>query len=157
MPNQSQSNRLSHCEFRLHCLGYAKLTSAIRSNFKAARLVHLSSTELEQAIQMLDARFTAWRGSLPKFARPNSGDDLRELPAKWNSQLAEYLRCACHALIFGIHSLLAHPWVVESLCSCIRRDLSERIEKSSALVAETSREVIMASNSMDITASNPNW
>lgn len=157
MPRQSPLDFLSHPEFRLHCLGYAKLASVIMSKLKTGNLLRFSATELAQTIQVLELQLVTWRDSLPIFARPNESHHLQDLPTNWNSQLVEYLRCANYALVLGIHSTLAHPWTVEALCPCIRRHLADQIQKSSTLVAESSREVIMTSNTMEITASTPSW
>lgn len=157
MPKQVALGYLIYPEFRLHCLGYAKLASAIMSMLKTSNLARFSATELAETIHMLDTQFATWRDSLPRFARPSKDHNLQDIPTNWNPQLAEYLRCACHALVLSIHSTLAHPWIVESLCPCICRRLTDQIQRSTMLVAELSREVIMTSNSMDITASTPSW
>lgn len=144
-------------EFLWHCVEYAKIASAITRKLKPSNLPKLSSDELEHTIRTLTEQVAVWRASLPDFARSGKRYSRVDLPVEWNIQHAEYLRCAGPALLFGIHSLLAHPWTVATLCSCVRRNLQDQIQESSRMITETSREVIMASNSMDITASTSNW
>jgi hypothetical protein len=143
--------------FLSYCVGHSKIASDIMDKLMFSKLSKSSPDDFKRTLSDLKTQVEEWRQSLPEFVRHSKRSTECELPATWNGHLAEYLRCGYHTLVLGIHSVLAYPWTIKALFPNISGALDEQIEESARIVAETSRDIVLNSNSMDISPSTPTW
>ena len=131
-----------------------QISSQAMSNLSSARALRQSPEELISAVSALDGKARDLSLSLNSSGILRKPSDLREMHADLSESQMLSIHFLYHALILDIHSALAFPWPYRTSNLVRRAEFRDQIEQSSALVADTSRNVILALRSVHVDANS---
>jgi hypothetical protein len=68
-----------------------------------------------------------------------------------------YLHYTYHALLIAVHGVFCYPWNRPDLQSNEKPEIKAQVQRSTEIVEESSRQIIIAVQHVEITAALPVW
>lgn len=174
-PGSSGPNS-ANIEFVRATIKHAQISSAISKQLTSAKAMR-DSLEITMAhVQALEKRLDDWRNSLhPEFVSSPPFFDRSDRPRRQGTQTSHilFLHFCYHSSVIAIHGVFSYPWNRPDLQQYQQQQkqqkqdghdlhisspqLHAQIERSTKAVAESSRQIILAVQSLEITSAMPLW
>ena len=147
----------NHVEFCTHAFKHAQISSQIGKQLSTLRSYSLPPEEIIRLAGHFDAQLREWCDALPACMRPGSDINPAEFPPKLHIYHVIYLHYSYYGSLMAIHSIFTYPW-----SGMFGRDralaLRNQVKISTKIVAEASRNIILATKYIDdINAWTPVW
>jgi hypothetical protein len=126
-------------------------------NLTSAKARQQPLAQMTEAIKDLDERLRLWYENIPQALRPQLPLKLSGLPQGVQLEHVLYLYFAYHGSLIAIHSVFLYPWNFREDESSSSPYLWERIDWSGRIVAEASRQLILATRYIEVDTSAPIW
>lgn len=106
----------------------------------------------------LSQRLEHWKTSLPPALRLDAPIAAAEFSSTRKLNQVLYIQFAYYGSLTSIHTIFFFPWI-SAICGIDPHDTIQgnQIANSTKIVAETARNIIRATRSMDINAASPQW
>ena len=94
---------------------------------------------------------------MPASLRPGAGKDLSTSTLPDRFLFAQYFDYAFHASLAAIHQVFAYPWIVDLIGNEGNLSIADQVARSTQIVAEAARNMILIAKHVKIQASTPQW
>lgn len=115
------------------------------------------SEALLKSVEHLEGRIEAWYQSLPPGLLPKLPVKKADLPEGIKVEHALYLHFAYNGSLIAIHSIFGYPWNSTRLWTDANANLGHKMESSTEVVVQASRNLILATRDINIDAAAPAW
>lgn len=143
--------------FRIKTAEHAQISSAISKKLTSARTIHDPPEKLMATVQELENRLETWRQSLPLayWARP----PFKNFSVTHGHELVHtlYLQFSYHVSTIATHGIFCYPWNRADIHGSTNPQIRAQIQESTEKVAEASRQIILGTQRIEITAALPLW
>ena len=89
--------------------------------------------------------------------RPGTGRDVSTSALPERFPYAQYFDYAFHASLAAIHQIFAYPWIFELIGNEGSLSIADQVARSTQIVAEAARNMILLAKHVKINASTPQW
>ncbi|CZR52471.1 uncharacterized protein PAC_02348 [Phialocephala subalpina] len=147
----------NNLEYSTYIIKHAQISSQIGKGFGTVQAYRQSPKDIVKTACDLDQQLRDWRDTLPPAVQPGNVINCSELPANLTMMHVLYLHYAYFGSLIAVHSTFTYPW-----SGMFGRDqsasLRNQINISTTIIAEASRNIILATKYMnDIQAWTPVW
>lgn len=143
-------------DFCTMAIKHAKISSQISRQLGTVRAYRQSHEDIVQVACNLSEQLEDWRHQLPPYLQPRAVVNQSELPPNLNVYHAIYLHYSYWGSLISLHSTFTYPW-----SGMFSRDQSQsfrnQVRLSTEIVAETSRNIILATRYIHHDAGSPVW
>ncbi|KIV94020.1 hypothetical protein PV10_05183 [Exophiala mesophila] len=139
-----------------HIIRHAQISSVIVDQLTNAEARRRDMGKTVQTVNEIDARLRSWYQTIPESLQLSPA---HLLPASSGIQITHilYLHMAYFGSLAAIHSVFAYPWKTTNSHPGSDVDLIPQINSSMQAVAEASRNIILATKYLTISAAAPAW
>ncbi|CAH0046653.1 unnamed protein product [Clonostachys solani] len=144
-------------EFVKQTISLARLSSSITKRLSAVKAMTDPPDVLLTTVHDLDQKLKMWREGLdPTFQKQ---PPFRTHCMPQSTQVAHmlYLHYSYHALLIAVHGVFCYPWNRPDLQNNEKPEIKAQVQRSTEAVAESSRQIIIAVQHVEITAALPVW
>ncbi|KAF2491273.1 hypothetical protein BU16DRAFT_564980 [Lophium mytilinum] len=156
-PTIAPNGKEIHVKLFTSLIEHAQISSSTMRSLSRTKAAQRSPAELISTVEKLDRRLYSWYQSIPESLRLDLTVKKSNLPEGIQLEHLLYIHLAYHGSLISIHSFLGYPWNLIGFASDSSRDLTERMESSTRIVAEASRNLILATRDISIDAEAPAW
>lgn len=137
------------------------LSSAIAKKFTTVKARQRCLVEKAELVRDFTATLQSWYDKLPAEFRvdfPLKGTNNRS-PQGVRAEHLFYLHLSYHGNLAAIHSILGHPWNLNSAQASDRNNglVKSQIDFSNEALMEASRNIIIITRSISVDAVAPVW
>ncbi|KAF2812009.1 uncharacterized protein BDZ99DRAFT_560742 [Mytilinidion resinicola] len=157
LPTLAPNGREIHVQLFTSFIEHAQISSSTMRHLSRAKSGQRSPAELVSTVEKLDRRLHSWYQSIPAALRLDLPFKKSNLPDGAQLEHLLYLHFAYHGSLISIHSFFGYPWNLIGFASDSSTDLRERMESSTRIVAEASRNLVLATRDISIDAEAPAW
>ncbi|CAG9988756.1 unnamed protein product [Clonostachys byssicola] len=157
VPTELRRGSGTTMEFVKQTICIARLSSSITKRLSAVKAMRDSPDVLLTTVHDLDHKLKMWREGLdPTFQRQ---PPFRTHSLPQSTQVAHmlYLHYTYHALLIAVHGVFCYPWNRPDLQNNEKPEIKAQVQRSTEVVAESSRQIIIAVQHVEITAALPVW
>lgn len=134
---------------------HAQISSQIAKRFHTVRAYSQSPDTCVKTVAELEAKLAQWKKLIPVKMQPGMVVDPAASPVHIHHLI--YLHCAYYGSLISIHSIFTNPWS-PIYAKCQTESLRKHVERSSNIVADASRNVILVTRYVnDMLAGTPMW
>lgn len=145
-------------EWSTYMIKHAQISSRIGKRFSTVQAYRQTPEQVVQVAAELDQELREWKDTLPPHLRPGSTINLSNLPVGMKMDHVLYLHYSYFGSLIGIHSTFTYPWSGIMFGRGRTKVLSNQVAISIEIVAEASRNIILATKYInDIYSSTPVW
>jgi hypothetical protein len=143
-------------EFFRHVIHHAQISSAIVDQLTTAKARRRKPSKTVETVNELHRRLKSWYETIPEALRLQASQSDRASQGIHTSHLV-YLHLAYFGSLAAIHSVFAYPWNLTGLEFGTDVDLNAQIDTSTRALAEASRNIILTTRHLHISAAAPAW
>jgi hypothetical protein len=110
-----------------------------------------------KAVAELTTEIEQWRTELPASLVPGTGEVVSTSALPDRFMFAQYFDYAFHASLAAIHQIFAYPWIAELIGDERSPSMADQVARSTQIVAEAARNMILLAKHVKIQASTPQW
>lgn len=136
---------------------HGQISSSVIKKLTTAKARQQSASKTIKTVKSLDNRLREWWADIPSELRPGSCLKISGLPTGIQVEHLAFLFLAYHGTLATIHSMLAWPWNIPGLEKGADETICEQIDASRTIIADSSRNIILAMKSINVNAEAPGW
>lgn len=136
---------------------HAQISSSIVKNLITAKARQKTPDQIVKTVQSLDRRLRRWYSDIPPDFKSDIPLRTTGLPDGIRIEHLAYSFFSYYGSLAAIHSVLAWPWNVPGLEKENDDAIREQIDASSKVVADASRNIILATKSITVDSEAPTW
>ncbi|KAH7126494.1 fungal-specific transcription factor domain-containing protein [Dactylonectria estremocensis] len=144
-------------EFVSKTIAIAQISSAVAKRLHTAKAMKQPPETLLETVQDLDNQLKLWRECLGPLFRARAPFKTHGLPPGTQVYHILYLHCTYYALVIAVHGVFCYPWNRPDLQASTDPEIHTQIRRSTEAVADASRQIILAAQRLEITATVPVW
>ncbi|KAK7214592.1 hypothetical protein V2G26_002595 [Clonostachys chloroleuca] len=144
-------------EFVKQTISLARLSSSNTKRLSAAKAMRDPPDVLLTTVHDLDHKLKMWREGLDPTFQKQPPSRTHRLPQSTQVAHMLYLHYSYHALLIAVHGVFCYPWNRPDLQSNEKPEIMAQVQRSTEVVAESSRQIIIAVQHVEITAALPIW
>ena len=156
LPEQTPGQASLRTDFFYHVIQHAKISSATINLLTTAKARRRTPSQTVETVNELDRKLRSWYETIPDSLQIRvlqSGSAPQGLQA---SNL-NYLHLAYFGSLAAIHSVFAYPWNLTSMSLGADANLAAQLEASTHALAEASRNIILTTRQLQVSAAAPAW
>ena len=142
--------------FRLY-IDQAKLTSVISKAFLTLKARRLPLIEKANLVRQVDRRLRDWYNNMPDKFKTMALAEPHTLPPGIRTEHILYLHFSYHGNLAATHSIFGHPWNVDITSDTEDRIVKDQIKMSDEALADSARNIILATRWVAIDAAAHVW
>lgn len=139
-----------------HIIRHAQISSAIVDQLTTAETRRRDFGKTVQIVNEIDTRLRSWYKTIPDSLQLRAPHLVSDSSGVQMSHIL-YLHLAYYGSLAAIHSIFAYPWKTTNFDLGSDVDLIPQINSSTQAVAEASRNIILATKYLTISAAAPAW
>ena len=156
LPEAIQGQPAIKTEFFHHVIHHAQISSAIVDQLTTAKARRRKPSKTIETVNELHRRLKSWFETIPDALRIQGAQSDLASEGIQTSHLV-YLHLAYFGSLAAIHSVFAYPWNLTGLEVGTDADLSSQVDISTHALAEASRNIILTTKQLHISAAAPAW
>ncbi|VUC32619.1 unnamed protein product [Clonostachys rosea] len=157
VPTELRRGTGTSMEFVKQTISLARLSSSVTKRLSVVKATREAPDALLTTVHELDQKLKMWREGLDPTFRKQPPFRTHFLPQSTQVAHMLYLHYTYHALLIAVHGVFCYPWNRPDLQSSEKPEIKAQVQRSTEAVAESSRQIIVAVQHVEITAALPVW
>ncbi|KAJ3547726.1 hypothetical protein NM208_g1363 [Fusarium decemcellulare] len=157
VPKKWKGGNAQSFDFFTKTVTIAQISSAVVKQLNTSKAIKDSPETTLAIVQELDGRLRKWRESLHDAYRTSPYFRTEELPPGVQVFHVLYFHFSYYVLLIAIHGVFCYPWNRPDLQNSKKPGIHAQIQRSTEVVADASRQIILAVQRVEIHASLPVW
>lgn len=135
---------------------HAQICSSILKQLSSAQAFHQSAEKAISTVSKLGRRLEQWRESLPKSLQPGIPINSCNIDLSSKNHIA-FLHYLYYGSLISLHGNFAYPWICDTFDAKRSQVFIDQIARSTSIVAEASRNIILLSRHVEVDITFPTW
>ncbi|KAF3009192.1 hypothetical protein E8E14_006037 [Neopestalotiopsis sp. 37M] len=144
-------------EFLAKTVVQAQISSTVSKKLQSAKAQTESAENILSTVQELNQRLVKWRESLNPVYQTQAPFKNLNLAPGMQIYHVFFLHFCYHVLVIAINGIFCYPWIRPDIHIHQDPTILEQIRTSTKAVAESSRQIILAVQRLEITSTLPVW
>lgn len=160
IPTRALSGSAMNSEWLRVLVEHSRIASDIARNVNSAKASKQPIESLVVKVHELETRLREWRENMKPCFRPPMllrRNDEHPLPPDTHWHHIVLLHFSYYGSLIALHSIFTYPWQLSVCCQTRSPIVREQISKSTKTVLEASRQLLLATKSIDPGGSWPTW
>ncbi|ETS87776.1 hypothetical protein PFICI_01604 [Pestalotiopsis fici W106-1] len=157
LPSSAGSSSPIFAEFLAKTVAQAQISSTVSKTLNSAKAQTEPAEKTLFNVEELSKRLGLWKESLSPVYQTQAPFKFSNLAPGMQIYHVLFLHFCYHVLVIAINGTFCYPWVRPDLHTNHSPAIREQIQKSTTAVAESSRQIILAVQRLEITSTLPVW
>ncbi|KAH8654753.1 fungal-specific transcription factor domain-containing protein [Ilyonectria robusta] len=157
IPSQAPDGNLHKLEWFLYAIRLAKISSSIIQNFSTVRARQQPLRDVAKFVEEHDQELRRWYEDVPELYKQNPSVKTIGLPSGILDEHLHYFRLSYHGYLAVVHCVFGHPWNIPAPIEDQDEAVRERVASSLIALADSSRDIILATRSIKVSSMAPAW
>ena len=140
-----------------HKIKLAQISSQISRRLTSVKALQRTTEEITQAVAELTKELEGWRAGLPASVRPGAGHGASNVDSTDRFLFSQFFDYAFNGSLAAIHQVFAYPWIAELIGNEKTRLVADQIARSTEIVAQAARSMILIAKHVKVQPSTPQW
>ncbi|KAJ6110206.1 hypothetical protein N7486_002441 [Penicillium sp. IBT 16267x] len=156
LPESTVSEGEGDIEVFQSVINHAQLCSSMHKQLSSVQALRQSFENTISTVSHLSSRLEQWRESLPLNLRPGTSINASGIDSKRKPRII-FLHYLYYASLISLNANFSYPWICDAIWTTRSEALREQIARSTEIVAEASRNIILLSHYTEVDLTFPTW